>query len=303
MTDLLERARLFVMVAETGSFTAAAKRLGVSSGQASKLMTRLEEEFGIQLLTRTTRALSLTEVGRAYHERIKRLLAEFDELHASLRDEFGTPAGRVRLTAPMSFGQLRLLPILLEFARRFPEIRLEVDLSDTVRSLVAEGYDAAVRVGHPVDSSLIARRICDASIVVVAAPDYLDRRGTPAAPRDLAAHDCIVDTNFQDAGRWRFRTPDAGEHLTVAVPGTMSLSNGEACAAAADAGFGIARVPDFVARRALATKRLRRILADWEERPFGIHVVYPPARIRATNMRVLIDFLLLELRDEPPHGP
>ncbi|MBE7213100.1 MAG: LysR family transcriptional regulator [Gluconacetobacter diazotrophicus] len=301
--DLLERGRMFVAVAGAGSFAAAARRAGVSSGQASKLVAGLEEELGVHLLNRTTRALSLTDAGRDYLGRIERLLAELDALHASLRDRSRTPAGRVRLTVPMSFGRLRLLPLLLEFRRRFPDIHLDVDLSDRIRSLVAEGFDAAVRIGHPVDSSLVARRVCDVGIVVAAAPDYLERHGIPGTPDALAGHACIVDTNFQDAGHWRFRARETGERIAVAVTGTLSLSDGEACATAAEAGLGIVRVPDFTVHRALAASRLRRILADWEEPPFGIYVVYPPARSLPRSLRVLIDFLAAELRSERPRDP
>ena len=282
---------MFVAVVENGSFAAAARRLGVSSGQASKLVAGLEAELGVQLLARSTRALSLTEVGRACHGGIRGFLAEFDELHAAVRTVSGRPSGQVRLTAPQPFGRLRLLPLLLDFARRFPEIRLDVDFSDQLRNLVAEGYDAALRVGHPTDSSLMARKVCEVGIALGAAPGYLDRRGMPGRPQDLEAHACIVDTNFHDLGTWRFRVPGTREPFAVPVTGAMLLSNGEACIAAAEAGFGIARVPDFVAREGLASNRLRRLLPDWEDQPFDVQATYPPARHLAARVRVLIDFL------------
>lgn len=293
--DRLERERMFVAVVKGGSFAAAARRLGVSSGQASKLVAGLEAELGVHLLARSTRALSLTEVGRAYHGGIMGLLAEFDELHAAVRNVSGKPSGRVRLTAPQSFGRLRLLPLLLDFARRFPEIRLEVDFSDHLRNLVAEGYDVALRVGHPADSSLMARKMCEVGIALVAAPSYLDRRGVPGRPQDLEAHACVVDTNFRDLGTWHFRVPGTREPFAVPVTGTMLLSNGEACVAAAEAGFGIARVPDFVAHEGLVANRLRRLLPDWEDQPFDVQAIYPPARHLAARVRVLIDFLVAGL--------
>ena len=293
--DRLERERMFVAVAEGGSFAAAARRFGVSSGQASKLVAGLEAELGVQLLARTTRALALTEVGRAYHGGIKGLLAEFDDLHAAVRNVSGRPDGRLRLTAPQSFGRLRLLPLLLDFARRFPDIRLDVDLSDHLRNLVADGYDVALRVGHPADSSLMARKLCEVGIALVAAPDYLDRRGVPGRPQDLDAHACIVDTNFHDGGTWRFRTPGTRESLAVPVTGAMLLNNGEACVAAAEAGFGITRVPDFVAHEGLRANRLSRLLPDWEDQPFDVQAAYPPARHLAARVRVLIDFLVAGL--------
>jgi DNA-binding transcriptional LysR family regulator len=293
--DRLERERMFVAVVEGGSFAAAARRLGVSSGHASKLVAGLEAELGVQLLARTTRALSLTEVGRAYHGGLMGLLAEFDELHAAVRTVSAMPSGRVRLTAPQSFGRLRLLPLLLEFAQRFPAIRLEVDFSDHLRNLVAEGYDAALRVGHPADSSLMARKVCEVGIALVAAPSYLARCGVPGRPHDLGAHACIVDTNFLDIGGWHFRYPGTREAFEVPVTGAMLLNDGEACVAAAEAGVGIARVPDFVAHDGLMANRLCRLLPEWEEQPFDVQAIYPPARHLAARVRVLIDFLVAGL--------
>lgn len=300
--DRLESERMFVAVVESGSFSAAARRFSVSSGQASKLVARLEQELGLQLLKRTTRAVLPTEVGRAYHGGIIGLLAQFDDLHAAVRDLSGTPRGRVRLTAPDSFGRLRLMPVLLSFVRRFPEIRLDVDLSDVIRNVVIEGYDAALRIGHPSDSSLMARKVSEVSIVLVAAPEYLERHGAPERPQDLEGHACIVDTNFRDLTNWRFLAPDRRQTLVVAVEGTMLFSNGEACVAAAEAGLGIARVPDFVARDGLLGNRLRRLLPNWEERAFDVQALFPPARHLAASVRALVDHLAAELGGHTPRA-
>jgi DNA-binding transcriptional LysR family regulator len=166
---------MFVTVMETGSFAAAATRLGTSSGQASKLVSRLEAELGVRLLNRTTRAVSATEAGRAYFERLRPLLEEFDNLDLAIRDRAQAPRGRLRLTAPLSFGTAELVPALNDFALRYPEIELDVSFSDRVVSLVDEGFDMAVRVGRAEDSSLIARRLCEVRIVLVGAEVYLAR--------------------------------------------------------------------------------------------------------------------------------
>ncbi|WP_293854315.1 LysR family transcriptional regulator [uncultured Alsobacter sp.] len=298
--DRLDCDRMFVAVLDTGSFAAAARRLGTSSGQASKLVARLEADLGVQLIKRSTRALSPTEVGEAYYLRVKALLEEFDALEASVRNASGAPSGRLRLTAPASFGTLCLNPILLDFARAFPQIQLDVSYTDRLVNLVDEGFDAAVRIGQPADSSLIARRLCEARIVAVAAPAYLAEHGEPRTPSELSAHDCIVDTNFRDPHTWSFPSTAARDTPdVVAVAGRMSFSNGEACLAAAEAGLGIARVPSFIAGPSLRAGRVVRLLAQVEEPPLSVFALYPPARHLAVKVRALVDFLASAWRDGP----
>lgn len=288
--DRLESDKMFVAVMETGSFAAAARRLGTSSGQASKLVARLETALGVRLLNRTTRALAPTETGQAYFERVRTLLDEFDTLDASVRDQAQSPRGRLRLSAPLTFGVTRLSRALNAFAARYPDIALDVQFTDRVVNLVDEGFDAAVRVGRPADSTLIARRLCPTEILLVAAPGYLARRGTPVRPADLAAHDCIIDTNFRDPLDWRFIGPDGP--VGVAVSGRIRLSNAEACLRAAEAGLGIAHVPDFVASESLRDGRVRALLADHADAPLGVFALYPPGRHLAVKVRVLVDFLV-----------
>lgn len=296
--DRLDCDRMFVAVLDTGSFAAAATRLGTSSGQASKLVSRLEAVLGVQLLKRTTRALAPTEVGQAYYERVKGLLEDFDGLDAAVRNASGAPAGRLRLTAPLSFGTIQLTPALLTFAEAFPQIQLDVSFSDRVANLVDEGFDAAVRIGAPADSSLMARRLCPARIVLVAAPAYLARHGTPHVPQDLAGHECIIDTNFRDPLSWRFRDP-AGADLYVPVSGRLRFSNGEASLAAAERGLGIARLPSFIAGARIRAGAVRPVLAGFEEPALGVYALYPPARHLALKVRALVDFLADCFRNAP----
>lgn len=291
--DRIDCDRMFVAVLESGSFAAAARRLGTSSGQASKLVANLEAELGVQLIKRTTRALAPTEVGQAYFERMKGILEEFDALEASVRNASGAPAGRIRLAAPLSFGTTQLMPRLLDFARAFPDIQLDVGFTDRTVNLIDEGYDMAVRIGAPGDGSLIARKLCTARVVTVAAPAYLDRNGTPETPDDLTGHACIIDTNFRDPNHWQL----AGR--TVAVNGRFRFSNGEACLMAAEAGLGIARIPSFIAGESLRSGRLRPILRDDTEDAHTIHAVYPAARHLAVKVRTLVDYLAGCFRGEP----
>ncbi|KAA8998953.1 LysR family transcriptional regulator [Affinibrenneria salicis] len=297
--ERLECDRMLVAVLESGSFAAAALRLGTSSGQASKLVSRLESLLGVQLIKRTTRALSPTEVGQAYYERVKILLDEFDMLDASVRNVAGTPAGRLRVTSPISFGSVQLTPVLIDFARSYPAIQLDVSFSDRVVSLVDEGFDVAIRIGKLSDSRLIARKLCDVRIVLAAAPDYLARRGEPATPHQLAEHDCIIDTNFHDPVNWQFRQRQGGTPFQVAVAGRVNFSNAEACMMAAAAGLGIARVPSFIAGRYFRAGGVRPVLPGWEGEAMGLYALYPPARHLAHKVRALVDFLVQRYNGQP----
>lgn len=289
---------MFVAVMETGSFTAAAERLGTSSGQASKLVSRLESELGARLLSRTTRAVSPTEVGQAYFDRLRPLLDEFDNLDAAIRDTSRTPRGRLRLTAPLTFGTVEIAPALNLFASRFPEIELDVSFSDRVVNLVDEGFDLAVRVGHPTDSSMIARKLCDVRIVVIGSPAYLEKHGEPETPAELSRFDCIIDTNFRDPGRWPFRDA-GGAPASVHVGGRIRYSNAEACLKAAEAGLGLACVPSFIAGEAVRTGRMLRVLRAFETAPYAVHALYPHSRHLAAKVRVLVDFLAERYRGTP----
>lgn len=296
--DRLTCDRMFAAVMETGSFTAAADRLDTTSGQASKLVSRLETSLGVRLLNRTTRAVSPTEAGQAYFDRLRPLLDEFDNLDAAVRDVTQTPRGRLRLTAPLTFGGLELTPILNDFALRWPEIALEVNFSDRVVNLVDEGFDMAIRIGRSEDSTMIARKLYEVRIIVVAAPDWLRAHGEPQTPPEVATNACILDTNFRDAERWPFRMD--GKLLAVPVQGRLRYSNAEACLSAAEAGLGLACVPSFVAGDALRAGRVRQVLQEFEPEPYGIHALYPHSRHLAAKVRVLVDFLAERYRGTPP---
>lgn len=291
--------RMLVAVLDTGSFAAAAQRMGVSSGQASKLVSRLEADLGVQLIRRTTRALSPTDVGRIYHQRIKALLEEQDLLDAAVRNASGQPSGRLRVTAPMTFGTRCLSPVLAAFVRLYPGIELDVSFSDRVVNLVDDGLDLAVRVGRLDDSSLMARRLCPSRVITVAARDYLAQRGEPQVPRDLAGHDCIIDTNFREPFVWRFADPVMGGAIPVSVGGRLRLSNGEACLHAAEEGLGIACVPSFIAGPSILQGRVIPILRAAEAEPLDVHALYPPARHLPLKVRALVDFLAERFQGTP----
>lgn len=299
--DRLECDRMFVAVVETGGFSRAAERLGASASQASKLISRLEEALGVQLLNRSTRALATTEVGRAYYERVKSLLDDYNSLDASVETATASARGRLALTVPATLGTVQLQAAMIDFARAYPEVLLDVHFSDRIANLIDEGFDAAIRVGEPADASLIARKLCDNRVVVAASPAYLAARGEPAEPAELGAHDCVIDTNFAEPLVWSFRDPKTKGTLKVPVSGRLRFSNGEACAAAAEAGFGIARVPTFVAGPRIQAGALKALLRPFEEPPkSGVFILYPPARRLAPKVRALVDFLAERFRGAPP---
>ena len=297
--DRLECDRMFLSVMEAGSFIGAARKLGTGSGQASKLISRLEGALGVRLLNRTTRSVVPTEAGRAYYERLKPLLEELEALDLDIRNISQSPRGRLRVTAPLTFGTVELAPSLNAFAARFPDIELEVSFSDRVVNVVDEGFDLAVRVGRPGDSSLIIRKLCAVRIVVVGAPAYVGAHGAPKTPSDLAQHACIIDTNFREPNRWAFLSEE-GAAEQVSVHGRIRYSNAEACVQAAAQGLGLACVPAFVAGAALRSGQLLRLLPAFETDPYDVHVLYPHSRHLATKVRLLVDFLA-EQYGEVPH--
>ena len=289
--DRLTLDRLFVAVLETGSFVAASGRMGVSSGQASKMLSRLEADLGVQLIKRTTRALSPTEIGLVYYERIKILLEEREALDSAIRQTAGALSGKLRVTAPMSFGAVQLVPALLIFAEHYPGISVDISFSDRLVDLVEDGFDIAVRIGRLSDSSLIVRRLCDARLVTVASPDYVAIHGAPKRPEDLTQQTCIIDTNFRTPNTWVFRDAVSRQTIQVAVNGRLAFSNGEACLTAAQRSLGIAFLPSFIAGPKIREGKLVPLLSDFEPSALGIHVLYPPARHLAAKVRALSDFL------------
>ena len=295
--DSLVEVRAFVAVADALSFIRGGQRLGVSPGQVSKLVARLEAQLGVRLLNRTTRQVSLTDTGRDYVERVRPLLDGFDALQATVRDDVGGPHGLLKVSAPAAFGAEEIEPAMLDFARACPDVSLEVHFSDRVVNLVEEGFDAAVRITRLRDSTLVARKIADVRVLTFASAAYLDQAGVPQQPEDLAAHEAVIDLNMPHPTTWTFRRD--GASLDVATTGRLRLSSGEACVGAAEAGFGIARVPAFIAASSLRAGRVRMVLQAFEPPPLAVHVVYPGTRHLAAKVRAFVDFLATRYAGEP----
>ncbi|MDB5476778.1 MAG: transcriptional regulator,LysR family [Phenylobacterium sp.] len=294
--DRLDEIAAFAAVADGRSFTQAAKRLGVSGAQVSKLVARLEDRLGARLLNRTTRDVSLTDTGRAYLERARAVLEDFEALEGSVRDETG-PSGLLRISAPVAFGAKQLGPALLDFAEAYPEVSLEVSYADRTVNLVDEGFDVAVRIGHLTDSSLIARKLAPVRMVTCASPDYLQAHGVPLTPADLQSHEAIIDLNMREPLVWSFAQD--GESMDTRVHGRLRFASAEACLEAAERGLGVARSPDFVAADRLRDGRLSTLLCNYEAETVHVHAVYPHARHLAAKVRVFVDFLAKRFAGEP----
>jgi DNA-binding transcriptional LysR family regulator len=305
--DRFHAIEAFVKVVEAGSFARAAERLGVSVSSVSRHVTELEAHLDARLLNRTTRTLSLTEIGRAFHERAVLLLADLEEAETSAGAGTVVPRGTLRLTCGVTFGTRHLGVVIAEFMARYPEMRFDVELSDRIVDLVDEGFDAAVRIGPVGGANLVGRRVGATSLVCCAAPAYLARHGEPVAPEDLAAHVCLTYAYAAQAGQWPFRGAD-GAMRSVRVSGPAHANNGGFLAGLAREGVGIVYEPDFVVGPDVRAGRLVPILRAFAPPPSGIHVVYPSRRHLSAKVRAFTDFLVERLAaaewllPAPPRG-
>ena len=292
--DRLEAAGIFVDVAERGSFAATARRLNRSPAAVTRAVADLEDRLGVRLLNRTTRAVSLTEAGERFLIGARRLLADFEEIERAAAGEGTAPRGELRITAPIVFGRLHVLPLLMEFLGRFPDVSTALTLVDRPVDLVEEGFDVAVRIGTLAESSAIATRVGAVRQVVVAAPAYLDQHGTPRVTADLAAHTVIAFSGMSAADRWIFR--DGSNEKAVAIKPRLVVTTAEAAIDAASAGFGVTRVLSYQAANAIAAGSLLRVLTDDEGPDLPIHLLYPGGRHPAPKLRAFLDFCVARLR-------
>ncbi len=283
--DRLLTMEVFVAVVEAGSLTAAAARLGMSGQMVGKHLRALEARLGAALLTRTTRRQSLTELGQRYHEHCKLILEEVRLAESSAEALRQAPRGRLRISAPVSFGTTCLAPALADYLAAYPEMSVELILSDHVVDLVEEGFDVAVRIGALPDSSLVARPLAPYAMLICAAPAYLARAGTPRSVADLARHDCLGFTHWRHRG-WRLG-PEEQHHR---LPGRFECNHGPALRMMALQGLGLVMLPRVLVAEDVAAGRLRGVLEEVLPPPLPTHLVYPRNRQALPKLRTFVDF-------------
>lgn len=291
--DKLDAMQTFVAIAEAGSLTAAARRQGRSLPAVVRLLAALEAELGVRLFQRTTRRIAITEAGRRYLERCRAAQSIIDEGEAELRAEQTEPQGKLRVTAPVLFGQLHVSSGITAYVQRYPKVTAELQLLDRVVSLVEEGIDVGVRIGPMEDSSLIGQQVSTMRRLTVAAPSYLSRHGAPKHPKDLVHHNCISFTS-PAAVAWSYVAQ--GKPVSIAVRGNYSVNHAVAAADACAAGLGIGMFRAYQVARQVASGELTVILASFEPPLSPVHLVYPEVRLVPARTRVFIDFIKEHIR-------
>jgi DNA-binding transcriptional LysR family regulator len=294
-----EGLAMFAKVAEERSFAAAARAMDVSVATVSRAVTRLEERLGGRLFNRTSRRLALTDYGHRLAERASRIYSEAEEAEDFARETSSKPRGLVKLTAPLSFGARWVAPILPAFFRQYPDIAIDLHLTDAHIDLIGDGFDAALRIAVMEDSSLVARLIVPVRRFLVASPDYIARYGRPQHPRDLDAHRCLSYANRATRDVWRFTHRRSGEECPISPTGPLRGTSVEALLPTVLDGLAITELPEFVATQCFREKQLEPLLADWRMPEGGLYFVTPTARARPAKVSALADFLIAKLTDAP----
>ena len=290
----LEGLAIFAKVVDMRSFAGAAAELNLSKATVSKAVSRLEARLGTRLFNRTSRRLALTDAGRQLSARAAHILAEAEAAEDDARAQSSTPRGLVRLAVPMSFGVLHVAPLIAEFLAIYPEVTIELHLSDAIVDLIGDGYDAAIRIGALPNSSLVARRLCDMQRYLVGSPAYLKKHGRPNHPLQLADHACLGYTYAIGAGNLALHHQD-GKSASVRPSGPLRVNNGDAMMPALIAGIGLGVLPEFIVRDALADGRLQRLLPEWTLASGAVYWVTPPGGPRPKRVDMLRDFLMSKL--------
>jgi DNA-binding transcriptional LysR family regulator len=290
-----EGLAVFAKVTETRSFAGAAQELGLSKATVSKAVSRLETKLGTRLLNRTSRRLALTDAGRQLSARATAILHDAEAAENDTLSQSVNPRGLVRLAVPMSFGVAHVAPLIPEFLKTYPDVQVDLHLSDAMVDVIGEGFDAALRIAALPDSSLVARRLCGVERFVVASPDYLKAHGRPKHPMNLTEHACLAYAYLLTPDTWVFKNK-AGESATVhPAKGPLRVNNGDAMLPGLIEGLGIGVLPDFFLREALADGRLERILPEWSLPESALHWVTPQGGPKPARVTVLAEYLAEKL--------
>jgi DNA-binding transcriptional LysR family regulator len=288
---------VFNSVVKHSSFAKAAEELSLSPSGVSRIVTRLEERLGVRLVQRTTRSLSLTEAGSAFHARSTQILDDLQEAEAEVQKATAHPRGNLRMTASLMFGQRYVMPLMAEILEMFPDLSIDLSLTNRFVDIIDEGIDLAIRIGALSDSRLIARRLCTNQRVLVASPSYIERHGVPQAPEELSQHECILYTGFAKPREWKLVGPDGP--VSVSVSGRVATNNMEVVYDASKRGFGISVGATMSAYEALLSGDLVRVLDSHMFDSSAIFAVYPSARQLSTKVRAIVDFMVEKFQDPP----
>jgi DNA-binding transcriptional LysR family regulator len=292
--DRIDAMQAFVTVADLQGFAPAARKLALSPSAVTRLIAALEEHLGARLLQRTTRQVTLTDAGARYLERARRILADVEEAEDAVEGERIRPGGRLVISAPVGFGRLHVSHMVSAYLKRYPEVGADLRLSDRMINLVEEGVDLAVRIGHLPDSTLVARHVGEMRRIVVASGEYLKTRGEPKRPAEISAHDTIQFGAMTAAPDWRFVEDD--REIRVSSAPRFATNSADAAIQHAEAGGGLTRVLAYQAAASLKAGRLKIVLANFEQPPLPIHIVYPTSRLLSAKVRSFID-LVTEISD------
>lgn len=295
--DRLAGMEVFARVVETGSFSEAARQLGLSKSAVSKQISALEDRLGVRLLNRTTRRLSVTEVGEGYYAWCRQITEQVHEAELSVSRLHAEPRGSLKINAPVSFGFLQLAPMIPEFLASYPDLDIDVTVNDRFVDVIDEGYDVVIRIGKLADSSLVARRLGSAELVVCGAPSYLAAHGEPTGIDDLSRFNCMVYNQAGPAVEWRFQGPDGPR--TLRPKGNFRSNNGDILRHAAIGGVGLARLPMFIVWQDLRSGTLKQVLGDYRDSAPGIYALYPHNRHLSAKVRAFVDFLARRLGEHP----
>jgi len=292
---------VFACVGESKSLTAAAERLGLSASAVSKAISRLEEELGQRLINRTTRKITLTEEGATFLDRCRQILIEIEDAETTIAQARAIPRGRLRVQMPIGFGRIVVAPALADFAKRYPELVLDVELSDRIMDIANEGKDAAVRIGDLRDSRVIARRLCELHFVTCASPEYLAKHGVPKIPEDLVNHQCLgylipQTGQYRD---WLYKKKDGTEFIH-SVSGGLNINNAESLLDVTISGAGVAMMATFVVADAVRAGKLQIVLHEYVAVGPTVSVVYLPNKRMSPRVRAFVDFLTSLVPASPP---
>ncbi|WP_281556847.1 LysR family transcriptional regulator [Thalassomonas sp. RHCl1] len=297
--DTLDGMKTVVAVVETGSFTAAGERLSMSKALVSKYVGEVEKHLGTRLFNRTTRQLALTEAGRSYYQLALNLLEQYTAMVDKVTGEQTSPRGVLRLSAPVTFGEKTLSPLLPKFLRLYPDLQIELRLTNSAIDMLEEGIDVRIRIGGVDDSTMIARQLGSFPLLLCASPAYIEQQGLPTTPQQIADHNCIIDSNFRIGKQWPIISAQGIAH-SINVSSHIAVNSPQAVREISIAGGGIGMIPAFIVEDALKDGRLIQVLPECTTLEFGLFAIYPHRQYVPRKVRCFLDFVMAELSRKTP---